>query len=119
MVNITALNNISNPEINTTIINNSQELTQNIFNNANTSTDGYFGLILYLVLFFWLLYIMFREDGFFRYDFLKSLVLSSGIVTIFGFSLILSGLVTSFQHIMWFGIIFALSAIATFLQKDK
>jgi len=119
MVNLTALNNLSNPTFNITKINNSQELINNTVNNANVSTEGYFGLIVMTLIFLFLFYLMFREDGFFRYDFIESILISSGIITILGITMILSDIITSWQHVMWFGIIFVIFIIAKFILKEK
>jgi len=119
MVNLTALNNLTNPEFNTTAINNSQELIHNMTNNANTTTDGYFGLIIMLLICIWLFYLMFKEDGFFRYDFIESVLISTGIITILGIVMILSDIISSWQHVMWFGIMFVIFVIAKFIVKEK
>jgi len=118
MVNLTALNNLTNPEFNTTILNNSESVMRSTMDNANSATDGYYGLIILTLICLFMFYVMFREDSFFRYDMLKSGMISTGICVILGIVMILSDIISSWQHVMWFGIVFVIFVIAAFIQKN-
>lgn len=119
MINLTALENLTQPSFNVSSLNNSQEIMITVRDNANTASDGYFGLIVMLVLFFWLFYYMFKTDGVFKFDALKSLIIASGVTTIFGIVLILGDLISSFQHVIWFAILLIISLIATWIKKNR
>ena len=119
MVNLTALENITPFVLNSSIVNNSEQLIPNMINNANAQTNNWFGLILLTSIFLYLLFLSSNEKGFFRLDFVKALVFSSGITTSVGILLIITGITTSFTHVVWFNIIFTLSIISAWYLKQK
>lgn len=119
MVNLSALNNISTLEFNNTIINDSRTMIPNLFNNANNLSEGYFGLGVMVVIFIFIFYEVFREDGLIRLDFLRAVLVASGFVFIIGFIAIVSGLFTSYLHVIWFLIIFLLALISLFYAKKS
>lgn len=119
MVNISAINNLSTFEFNTSSINNTQNITENIVQTANTSSDGYIGLIIMLLLYLWLTYVLTKEDGLFRLDFVKGNIYSTGIVVIIGFALIIGNLISEFRHVIWFVTLFTVWVVAGYYLKKK
>jgi uncharacterized membrane protein len=119
MVNLTKLNNLSEFNFNNSLINDSTQITENIISTANTQSDGYFGLIVLTIIFLYLLYELMREDGFFRQDFVSSGIFASGIVIIIGIIMIVSTLITSYQHLIWYVIIFTLFLISSYFVKNR
>ncbi len=118
-MNITKANNLTEFSFNESIVNNSDQVLSNIVTNANTSTDGYFGLILFILIYMFLNYVLLRPDGLFRYDWVKGNVISSGVVVIIGFVSIVTGLTSNFQHVMWFVLIFIASVVSSYFLKKK
>lgn len=116
-MNITALQNITPFSVNNTLINNSQDLTTNIVNNANSVSGGYFGLGILLITFFVLMIFLMTDQDVFRLDFLSSLVLSSGFCLVLGITLLVGDLISSYQHVMWFAILFMVAVVSKYYQR--
>lgn len=119
MVNFSALNNLTPINISTDLINQANETIPNIIENANTTSDGYLGLLVLLTIFVFMTYILFKDDGFFRLDFVRSLVFSSGIALFIGVIMIVSRLITNYQHVVWFAILFSIAVISSYYLKKK
>lgn len=119
MVNLIALNNMTPLSINTTLIENQNSIIPNLIANTNTQTDNWWGLMVMASIFFYLLWNLQKESGMFKLDFIKSLVYSSGISLIIGIVMIVSDITTTFNHIIWFGIIFTFAIISTWYLKQK
>lgn len=117
MVNISNLNNITPFEVNNSLINSTTEMIPNLYSNANQTTDGFFGLGIMVSLFIFLLLITMADQDVFRLPFSSALVFSSGMATLAGIILILSNLISSFQHVMWFAIIFAIALLVKFYER--
>jgi hypothetical protein len=118
-MNLTALSNITPFEVNNTLLNNTEDIAINIVNNANDTTGGYFGLVMMSAIFFVLLVIAMTEQDVFRFDFISSLAFSSGVTLLVGITAVIGGVITSFQHVMWFAMILMVAAIAKYLQKSQ
>jgi len=119
MVNLSALNNISPLNLNTTVVENTTTMIPQLVSNANTSSDNWFGLIIMIGIFIWVLWTLFDDRGAFRLDLIKSTVFASGVTLIIGAVMLVSNLTTTFSHVLWFGAIFTLSLIATYFLKSK
>lgn len=119
MVNLSALDNMSPLTINTTLIEDKNNIIPNLISNTNTQSDNWWGLMVMAGIFFYLLWNLQKDQGAFRLDFIKSLVYSSGITLIVGIVMIVSDITTTFNHVIWFGIIFTLSIISTWYMKQK
>jgi len=118
MVNISALNNISQLKINTSSLNNTENVSQELINRANEESDGYLGLFILLPLFIVLLYYFSKDDGFFRLDFAAAGTAASAICLTLGFILVVSGLITSYRQVVWFAVIFAgFASTALFIRQ--
>lgn len=119
MVNLSKLNNITTLTIDTSNYTDAPNLVPNMINTANTTSDGYLGLGIMIALFIFLTYVLFRDDGDIRLDIAKSLLKSSGFTVIIGTILLVTGVISSFQHYMWFVIIFILVALWNFNLNKK
>jgi hypothetical protein len=116
-MNISALNNITPYIVNNTLINDSKEIGTNLVSNANVQTQGYFGLGIMIVIFLVLLIVLMAEQDVFRFNFLAALVASSGLSLLVGLILLVSDIGTSFQHVMWFAIVFIISLLAKLYEN--
>jgi len=116
-MNISNLNNITPLEVNNTLINTTSEIVPNLISNANTTTDGYFGLGLMITMFIFLLIVLMAEQDVFRFRFTEALVASSGITLIFGIILLITNVISNYQHLMWFAIIFMIALVMKFYER--
>ena len=119
MVNFSSLNNLTTLTFNNSLINNSNNMTESIINNADTVTTGYFGLGVMLITFIVLMIILFKDDGDIRMDLIRSIMISSGFVSIIGVIALYNNIFSSFVHVMWFIIIFAITLISAIFLKKK
>ena len=119
MVNLTALQNITPFVLNTTILEDQNEIIPNIIANTNTQTDNWWGLLIMISLFFYLMWKLSDDAGRFRFDFIKTSVYSSGITLIIGAVMLATNLTTTYNHIVWFGIVFTLAMISSWYLKQK
>ncbi len=119
MVNLTALQNLTPLILNTSIVNNSDTIIPNLISNTNTQTDNWFGLLIMLVLFFYLIWKLTDDAGRFRLDFVKGLVFSSGITLSVGAVMLVTNITTTYNHVVWFAIIFTLAMISAWYLKTK
>lgn len=119
MVNLSNLNNLSSFSFNESIFNNSQNVSSEIINIANTESSGYYGLIVMTGLFIWFLYEFMREEGMFRLDFIKAGTFASGITLVIGIMMLISELTTSYQHLIWYLLIFCIFVVSSYFMKQK
>lgn len=117
-MNLSYLQNMTPLNISTTNL-TSNNLIPNLITGANTSSDGYLGLGIMISIFVVLVFTLYRDDSDTRVDIFRSLMLSSGFVSIIGVILFASNIVTSFVHVMWFIVIFIISFIFVMLQRQK
>lgn len=119
-INLSKLGNITPFELNTTIISEGQtELVDNIVQNANTTSDGYLGLVILTLIFLVLSYEFYRNDGDFRLDTARGILKASGWTFLLGIVLIVSDLIGDFKPVVWFGIIWLVSGIVMLFLKRK
>lgn len=119
MVNLEALNNQSNFAFNTTTLNDTTIIPAEVVTIANNESSGYLGLTIMTILWLWLVYTLLREDGFFRMDFVKGGVVASGIVSVIGLIMIVSELITNYQHVVWYVTLFLIFLISSYFLKKK
>ncbi len=112
MVNLTALQNLTPLILNTSIVADADTIIPNLISNTNTQTDNWFGLLIMLVLFFYLIWKLTDDSSRFRLDFVKALVFSSGITLIVGGVMLVTNITTTYNHVVWFAIIFTLAMIS-------
>jgi len=99
-INWNSLNNITDISFNTTSLNDSAELTNTLINNADTVSQGYFGLGVMIIVFIVLLVALFKDDGDIRMDIARSILLSSGFTTKLGVIGLSLNIFSSFTHVM-------------------
>lgn len=119
MVNLAALQNITPLVLNTSIVENADSIIPNLIANTNTQTDNWWGLLVMLTLFFYLMWKLSDDAGKFRLDFVKSLVYSSGITMIIGATMVVTNITTTYNHVVWFGIVFTIAMISAWYLKQK
>lgn len=119
MVNLSALQDLTPLIINTSIVNDTENILPNLVANTNTLTNNWFGLLVMIGVFIWLFWILFDDRGRFRLDTIKAWVISSGVTLIVGIVMIVSNLTSTFNHVVWFGVIFTLGLIASWILKQK
>lgn len=117
-INLTPLNNISTFEVNTSLINESSTLAPNLVSNANTATNGYFGLGMLIVLFIFMMIIFMQDNEVFRFTFPQAFLGASGICTLVGIVLLVSDMISSFQHVMWFAILFLIALVVVYNNRN-
>lgn len=94
-------------------------ITGALIDSADTSSQGYLGLIIMLIMFIVLLFTLFRDDGDLRIDIARTIMFSSGIVSIVGFISLTLNIFSSFTHLMWFFVIFLVSTLSVLFLKKK
>ena len=119
MVNFNNLNNMTSLNINTSMLSDSDQIIPVLIENTNTVSNGYYGLAFMVAVFIVLLILMFKDDGEIRMDIARTLMLSSGFTAILGTLLLVPGIVSSFQHVAWFIIIWAISLVSIYYLKKK
>lgn len=119
MVNLSAFNDVPDFVLNESLINDSTEIMANIATNTNNMSEGYFGIFVLLILFFFTLYLLMKDDDIFRLDFLRSLVFSSFFTTSVGVILLVTGFIGEIRHVIWFAVVFLVSLILSWEIKRK
>lgn len=119
MVNLTPLQNITPLIMNTSIVDDAETIIPNLISNTNTQTDNWFGLMVMLILFFYMLWLLLDQSQRFRLDFVKALIFSSGITVVIGSLMLVTDITTTYTHVVWFTIIFTLAIISSWLLKNQ
>ena len=70
-------------------------------------------------IFVYLLWKLSIDSERFRMDFVKALVYSSGLTLIVGAVMLVTDITTTYNHVVWFGIIFTISMISSWFLKQK
>jgi len=109
--NATGVQNIVVPEFN--ITGNTTKLVNDIPLKANQYTNGFLGLAVLIVLFFYLYYKLadVAETGFFRYSQIRSITISCGIAGIVGSVMYSIGYFIQLYPILFFLIIFMIGFV--------
>lgn len=114
-------NNMTN--INLTNITDSLQdptlITSTIIDNVDTTSQGYFGLIVMLVMFIVLVFKLYKDDGDLRIDIARTIMFSSGFVSIVGFISLTLNIFSSLTHVMWFFVVFLVSIVSVLILKKK
>lgn len=118
-LNLEALKNMTPLEFNTSGITNPETTITTLISNSNTVSEGYFGLGIMILIFAVLVYVTFRQDGDIRLDISRSILFSSGITSIIGIVLLVTPIISSFIHVMWFLTIFIIMLVVVFNLKRK
>ena len=104
---------------NTTNLTNANDLVPTLINTTDNVSIGYFGLFAMIGIFIVMFFLTFKQDGDVRLDLARSMMISSGFTSIFGLVLLVTGLTSSFVHLMWFMTMFLVSIIIIFNLKRK
>lgn len=110
-MNLSKLNNLPPFEVNNTLINETTEMIPSLVSNANQTTSGYFGLGLLVIFFLFLMIILMQDQEVFRFEAIEAFIAASGITFMFGLILFITNLISSFQHVVWFGILFIVALL--------
>jgi hypothetical protein len=116
-INLTALNNITPFVVNNSLINETSDIGANLVTNANVQSQGYLGLGMMITLFLVLMIILMAEQEVFRLNFLNAYIISSGLSLLVGIVLLISNIGSSFQHVMWFAILFMIGILGKFYEN--
>lgn len=119
MVNMSAFTTMTDLTFNSTNLTDSENIVPNIISTADTVSQGYFGLTVMLGVFIIMFFISFKQDGDIRMDMVRSLMFASGFSSIIGTIMLVTGLSSSFVHLMWFLTTFILSILILFNLKRK
>lgn len=119
MVNLTPLENLTPLVINTSIVEDIELIIPNLISNTNTQSDNWYGLMVMIVIFFYLMWRLIDESGRFRLDFIKATVYSSGVTVLIGSVMLATNITTTYNHVVWFTIVFTLAMISSWYLKNK
>ena len=119
-INLSKLNNITPFELNTTIISEGQtQIVDNMVENANTTSDGYLGLVMLTLIFLVMAYEFYRNDGDFRLDTARAILKASGWTFLIGIVLVVSDLIGDFKPVVWYGTLWLVGGIVMLFLKRK
>jgi len=113
------LKNIQPLQLNNSLINNSDVIVQNLISNANTSTDGVWFIIVSFALYIWLMFVFMRQDGGFRFDLPRTLLISSGWTLMVSIGAVLFTLSNTLLPVIWYSTIFFISGIMVLRRMEK
>lgn len=119
-INWNALNNFSQIDYNMTNI-TSQELMNRVPETANTMTNGYYGIIVLVILavFLYWIYTDKTQFGNFRYSEVRGLGLSLGVSTIMGLNMLSIGLITNVIHLTALFLTFLITWGYTYIKNPS
>jgi len=118
-INLSALNNLTTLEFNTTAISDPTLMVDTLVTTSNEVSRGYLGLGIMVCVFIVLVFALFRNDGDIRLDIARSLQYSSGFTSIIGVVMLSTPLISSFIHVMWFLTIFVVMTVVVYNLKRK
>lgn len=117
MVNLSKLQEIDTLQISVNL--SDPEILNTAVETSNSTTDGFFGLIIGIAIYIVLVYLATRQDSLFSLDLPKSSVLGSGVSLIILIILLSLNMISSFIHLMLFAFIFIVSLVITYLLREK
>lgn len=99
--NFSVFDSITFDEFNNLTNQTGQEFIESIPATANSITDGYYGIIILIVMGIWLIWMLSDQTqfGYFRYSSVRALAITLGIMITFGVNMIQIGFMTSFIHL--------------------
>jgi len=119
MVNFNALENISDFVLNTSLVDNSTEVINNIVSNTDSASGGWYGLTIMIVTYVFLTWVLTKDDEVFRLDFVRASAGSSFFALGLGILLIVLGITGNYRHVMWMALVFLAMNIAIWNLKKK
>jgi hypothetical protein len=121
-INLTALGNITPPSYSDfNISSNPSEIANQIPEKANLMTNNFLGLGIMVALFLYLVYKLgdVLELQGQPFSTIRSVGISSGIVSVIGFQMLMIGYFTEFYHVIIFVGIFLVSMLWVYLEDKK
>lgn len=117
--NLYNLVNIQPLELNTTGLNETDQIVNTIFGiTQNTVGDAWF-IVSIWAMFIFLNWLMYRREENFGYDISRSMLLSSGVCFFISVAFLLSGWIFTVYPIIWFSTIVFISFIGVYALKLK
>lgn len=100
-INFTVFEDISFEGFNNLTNQTAKEFIANVPVIANTVTDGYYGIVVLIVLGIFLLQMLtdISQFGLFRYSTVRAFAITLGIMTTFGIMMVSVGFMTNFIHL--------------------
>lgn len=90
-----------------------------VLDNADTVSQGYFGLSTMIIIFIVLLVVLYDKSGDMKLNILSSIMIASGFSSIVGTVLIIINVASSWVHVMYFVVVFIVSTISLYLYNNK
>lgn len=116
MVNYANIN-LTPLELNLTNITDTTNILQNSASAADSATNGWFAIVSLFIMWIFLVYELYKDDGVIRLDFLRANIFASGVVFIMGSILVVNELITTLVPVIWFGFILLGSLIAMYFVR--
>lgn len=117
--NLAGLGNVTPIDIDVSNFNNTGTFFKSMIDSANTAVGSLWYHSSVMLIFFVLIYLLYKRDGDFIYDISRSILISSGFMLMISISLTLSEWVTSIFPIFWFTTILFISMVTVINRKNK
>jgi hypothetical protein len=119
-INWSSLNNITPPDLN--ISNNTiQELLNKVPETANTITNGYYGIVVLLMMLIFLYWVLTEKTqySYFKYSEIRGLGISLGIVNVFGIVMLSIGYIVNIIHVSMLFTFFVMALTYTIVKNPS
>ncbi len=100
-INFDVFNNVTFSEFSDLTNLTRNEFIESIPEIANSSTGGYYGIIILIIMGIWLIWMLSDKTqyGLFRYSSIRALAITLGIILTFGINMVQIGYMTNFVHL--------------------
>ena len=118
-INFSVFNNLSFPDlINITNV-TKQEFIESIPAIANQTTNGYYGIVVLVVLLIFITWMLsdISQFGLFRYSTIRSLGIALGIVLTFGIMMVAVGYMTSFIQLSILSVLYTIVLLYIYISN--
>ena len=117
--NLSGLENIQPINLSFTALENDNILA-GIMQTVQTEVGDFWFHAASIIIFFALVYLLYKQDGDFIYGASRSMFLSAGFTLLLSIAIVLSGWVTTIFPLIWFSSIFLITGIAVYnLKSDR
>lgn len=98
-----------------------QQLLERVPETANSMTDGYYGIIVLMIIGIFLYWLMTDKTnfGYFKYSEIRGLGISLGVISIIGVVMLSIGYIVNFIHVATLVTLFSLTIMYTFLKNPS
>ena len=117
--NLYNLVSINALELNTTGLNNTQEIVTTVFATAQSNVGDTWFIISIWALFIFFNWMFYRRQEGFGYDISRSLLLASGSCFFISVAILLSGWISTIYPIIWFSTLVFISFVMVYALKLK